>query len=44
MIVPAGKEALQPIEAVVDRIISGDVLGVDEEAQVMSSGWRRVRP
>lgn len=38
---PAGKEDLAPIEAVVDRLISGDVLGPDDEARAISSGWRR---
>jgi hypothetical protein len=43
-IAPAGLETLAPIEAVVNRMISGDVLGVDDEARVMNGGWREVPP
>jgi surface antigen len=42
MILPAGKETLAPVDEVVDRMISGDVLGLDDEARVMNGGWRRV--
>lgn len=43
-VLPAGKEDLAPIEAVVDGLISGDVLGPDDEARAMSSGWRQAPP
>jgi hypothetical protein len=44
MIVPAGKEIPAAVEATVDRMISGDVLGVEDEARAMSGGWREVHP
>jgi hypothetical protein len=44
MIVPAGKDTPAAIEAIVDGMILGDVLGADDEARVMSGGWRGVHP
>jgi len=43
-IAPAGRETLAPVDAVVSQMISGDVLGVEDEARVMNDGWREVRP
>ena len=42
-IVPAGRESPASIEAVVDRMIFGDVLGPEDEARAMSGGWREDR-
>jgi hypothetical protein len=44
MIVPAGKETLAPVEAVVDGMISRDVLSVEDEARVMNGGWHGAHP
>jgi hypothetical protein len=43
-VLPAGREDREPIESVVDGLISGDVLGPDDEVRVMSNGWRRAKP
>ncbi|MBS0237163.1 MAG: hypothetical protein JSR89_01920 [Proteobacteria bacterium] len=39
-VLPAGKTDLAPVEAIVDGLISGDVLGPDDETRAISSGWR----
>jgi surface antigen len=44
MIVPAGKETPAPVEAIVDAMISGDVLGMDDEVRLMTGGWRQTHP
>lgn len=38
-VLPAGKTDLTPVEAIVDGLISGDVLGPDDEARAINSGW-----
>ncbi len=43
-IIPAGKDSLQSIDAIVDDLISGDVLSPDVEATVMSDGWKTPAP
>ena len=43
-IVVAGKEGPATVEAVVDRLISGNVLGVDEEAALVNGGWSAAKP
>ena len=43
-IVPAGKESSQAIDATVDRLISGDVLGPLDEDRIMKNGWRGAKP
>jgi surface antigen len=40
-VVPAGKADLTPVEAIVDGLISGDVLGPDDEARAINGGWRQ---
>jgi anti-sigma factor RsiW len=40
-IVPAGKDGVASVEATVDRLISGNVLGGDEEAALMKGGWSK---
>ncbi|MEQ1577492.1 MAG: hypothetical protein ABL894_07555 [Hyphomicrobium sp.] len=39
-IVPAGKSSSASIDALVDRMIAGDVMGIEEEAGLMERGWR----
>lgn len=43
-ITPAGKEGVAAVDAAVDRLISGDVLGVDDEAQLIRRGWSGLQP
>jgi hypothetical protein len=43
-IIPAGKESSQAVDAVVDRLISGDVLGQADEASAISGGWGGAKP
>jgi hypothetical protein len=38
-IVPAGKDGVAAVEATVDRLITGNVLGGDEETALMQRGW-----
>lgn len=40
-IVPAGRETSQDIDALVDRLISGDVLSTLAEAGMIKNGWRK---
>jgi hypothetical protein len=39
-IVPSGKDGSQASDAIVDRLISSDVLSTDVKASVMAAGWR----
>ena len=41
---PAGKEGVEAVEAAVNRLISGDVLGNDQEAELMRQGWKAAAP
>jgi surface antigen len=43
-IVAAGKDSLHSVDAIVDRLISGDVLSADAEASVITGGWRTSAP
>lgn len=43
-IIPAGKESSQAVDAVVDRLISGDVLGQVDEASAIGGGWGGAKP
>ena len=43
-IVPAGKDSVAAIDAAVDRMISGDVLGAEAEAKVITNGWHGATP
>jgi hypothetical protein len=43
-ITPAGKDGVASVDAAVDRLISGDVLGLEDEAQLIRGGWSRLRP
>lgn len=36
----AGKASIESVEAAVNRLISGDVLGNDQEAALMKQGWK----
>jgi anti-sigma factor RsiW len=40
----AGKSVVEPVEKTVSRLISGDVLGNDQEAALMQGGWKSVSP
>ena len=44
MIVPAGKDGAAEIEALVDGMISGDVLGGAEEMKLIDGGWASPAP
>jgi anti-sigma factor RsiW len=41
---PAGKASNESVEAAVNRLISGDVLGNDQEAALMKQGWKAATP
>ncbi len=43
-IVPAGKASSESIDALVDQLISGDALGLEDEVSVMKNGWRQPNP
>lgn len=43
-IVPAGHEGAGEIEALVDRLISGDVLGPEAEERLIEGGWAKRGP
>lgn len=43
-IVPAEKVSSATVDAIVDRIISGDVLGLEDEAAVMKNNWQATNP
>lgn len=41
---PAGRDGMAAIDAIVDRMISGEVLEQDEEAVLIARGWRAAQP
>lgn len=41
-ITPAGKVSAASVDAVVDRMIAGDVLGLQDEASVMENNWKAI--
>lgn len=40
-IAPAGGKSSEKIDNLVDKLISGDVLGPDQESKLLQEGWRR---
>jgi hypothetical protein len=42
-IVPAGRESSAAVDAMVDKIIGGDVMGTDAETAAIKEGWRKMR-
>lgn len=43
-IVPAGRKSSEAIDAVVDQLIAGDVLGLDDEEKAITGGWESNKP
>lgn len=43
-IVPAGRDGAPEIEALVDRLIAGDVFGLEDEKRVIDGGWTKPSP
>ena len=43
-IVPSEKVSSATVDAIVDQIISGDVLGLQDEAAVMKNHWQKTNP
>lgn len=41
-IVPAGQDSAAAVDAIVERLIEGDVLGPADETGIMGNGWRSV--
>jgi anti-sigma factor RsiW len=41
---PAGKASNESVEAAVNRLIAGDVLGNDQESALMKQGWNATAP
>lgn len=37
---PAGDTTVQPLEQAIDAVITGDVLGIEQDAELLANGWR----
>ncbi len=37
---PAGDMTVQPLEQAIDAVITGDVLGINQDAELLANGWR----